>query len=273
MAKQQVTGGVSELDAFLGDIDKKENADSLSDGDASDDVNDEEEGAEGEALGEEEEEDEFGDDEGSEEDANLDPRDAQIKLLTEQNAQLMQMFKEMKKETEPLVEEPEVDPLEGEQFTALAEAMTWDTEEIGKFKSFFKMYAEHINASVLQGVMAKTPELVTTTLTKQQQKDKIATDFYSAYPELSGVRSYVRTVADEVIKEFGADTPLEEVLRKTAKRAYKALGLKKKKAKATGEKGERQRSPAFPQQKGVRKKPVKKPQELTEIDSLLKGII
>lgn len=265
MAKQQDQGVPNELDAMLGDVGQVVEAEEV-------------EGAEGEEEeGEEEEEgdeesDEFDDEEEDEKPGNHDPRDAQIKLLTEQNAQLMSMFKEMKKT--PEVEKPtEVDPLEGEQFTMLAETMNWDADEIGKFKSFFKSYADHINSSVLQGVMAKTPELVTTTLSKQQQRDKIATDFYSAYPELSGVREYVRTVANEVIGELGDEAPLEEVLRKTAKRAYKALGLKKKKVETDGVKGERQRTPAFPQQKGVRKKPAKKAKEVTDIDKLLEGLI
>ena len=245
------------------------------------DVTNEEEGDESEGEGDDEgdenpddDDSDDSDDDGDNDDA-ADSKDTQIRMLTEQNAKLLSMFNELqdqKKQKDDVVSKF-VDPLESEAFTSLAETMNWDSEEIEKFKGFFKSYADYVSTTTAQSVLDKTPDVVSKSMSRQQQRDKIATDFYSNNPELSGVREYVKAVASGVIGEMGEDTPLEKVLAETAKRAYKALGLKRKKTAPGGEKGEKAKTPAFPQQKGVRQKPPKKDKAVSDIDKLLDGVI
>lgn len=114
-------------------------------------------------------------------------------------------------------------------------------EDENSFKKFLGEFAQKITTHTETRLLKKLPGTVSTLTTQQIEARQTVDSFYSEHPQLAEVKPYVAKVVSLVASEH-ADWALPQVLEESAKRAYKALGLKKQ-AKPAGEKSPRK--PAF----------------------------
>ena len=197
-----------------------------------------------------------------------------ITALKKQNEELMGLVRQLSKKDEPEPEpEPEpINPLESESFDALVKSFGWDEDEAGKFKSFFKAYADSVINSSVSKAQEITPSIVNNTMTKQQKLTKAREDFFNEHTALKPIKAYVATIASEVAKE-DKSLGLKEILAEAAKRSYEAMGITP--TQASKDKGNvdasagRGKKPAFPKAAGTRSPAKKKNKLQADIEAML----
>jgi len=164
-------------------------------------------------------------------------------------------------------------PLEGEIFKDLSEAMNWDEDDQKTMKSFFTMFAAYNQANTLSAAEQNIPNIVTSQMTMKQKKAAISKKFYDEHTALGEVKTYVSNVAANVAKEWKADgkaLDLDKILSIAAKRSYKALNIKPNKRKQNnGKKPGSGKKPAFASNKGSRKGQKKESDTETMIGAIM----
>lgn len=228
-----------------------------------------------------EEDDEDGSDDSSDDDSDgasdIEGLSKKLEELEAQNKLLLNLLNKGKDEDsdEPEAEaEAEItNPIESEAFTKLAEAMDWDSDETSMMKDFFSLMMDYNNVTVMKEANKSIPDIVNSTMTQKEKQVAVHKKFYDDNSELSHVKGYVSQVAKDVTKEFKKaqkSFDVQDVLNETAKRAYKALGIKKSgKKKETDEPARGKKRPAFPRKPGVRKAPVKKSSFGKDVEAMI----
>jgi len=232
---------------------------------------DTEDGGEGSEDDEDVDEDEDEDADETEEEEEEEPKVsetaellAQMQLLKQEIAALKKGPAKEEEDTEPYA------PFQSKEFTELTETMAWDEDETKAFQKFFGTMMEKNN----EAMVAKAQDSAVSTVAQRQAamavQQRKAQQFYEDNAELASVKPFVKTIATTVSAELGTED-LDAVLKETAARAYKALGLKKKKGKKPASAKDR---PAFGKRSGARsktagKKGKKKNKLQTEIDEIL----
>lgn len=209
------------------------------------------------------------------EDKKEDPNTKVIEELKAQNAKLLELLnngingKKPDKEIQPEPEETNV--FEDEAFTQLTDVLDLDEGEKKIMIKFFDKFAEQAYNKAFREITKATPGLVRKTISEQTEQENLATNFYNEYPELSDVKGYVAELAKTIAKENpGSDT--NTVLKATAERAYKNLGLKPgMKSNNAGEqnKSAEKKKPAFAKKSGTRKPAPNKSKLDSDIDAML----
>lgn len=194
------------------DIDNSDNDSSdESEGDEEDGEDLEAEDGDSDASAEDDEEKEGDKEEGEEKELT------EVERLKEQNRLLMEQLNGAIKEPEaPASEEKEEeDPLAG-----------IDPEELlddpDKFKSFLSDYAKKVREEAIK----QNEAIVSSQVQQQLAVNKLVSNFYVDNPQLAGVKKYIGMVAKEISSE-NPDKSYEDVLKETAEKAYKNLGIQK----------------------------------------------
>ncbi len=209
-------------------------------------------------------------------DPDSDPDEPEVTELDElklQNQKLMSLLeKTIKKEDEP-EPEPEVELQDEATFKNVVKALDLDDDESKVFGAFVEKLVERTQKSTLEQVIATTPEIVGKVVDNKTRANAAKDNFYKDNPALGEVKTYVAQVARGIAKE-NSSLSIEEVLETTAKRAYKALGIKKVKAEDVDSddkpgNGKKKKKPAFAKTKGSRKQPKTRGKLETEIDDML----
>lgn len=222
---------------------------------------------------EESDEDEGGDEEDEEEseESNTDPNADIIAQLQEQNRQLTEALKNVSEHKDKVEEKPKEPSLfESEGFSALGEALELDKAGATLLQTFLEKYGNHIASKAANDALDRTPELVTTQITKSNQAEEVKKNFYDNHPALESIKPYVAQVANTVAQENGSLT-VAQVLEETAKRAYTNLNIDPKKVNKAQKSGKRK--PAFAKApKSGRKAKPKKTALQTDIDRMMATI-
>lgn len=191
----------------------------------------------------------------------------ELDSLKAQNAQLMQLVQNM----QGLIKQPEaspdptpapIDPFEGETFDQLSSTMGWDSDEQTAMKAFLKLVTKKTHDDAVSASQAQIPDIVNSAMTTQQKQQAVQKSFYSDNPKLAVVKPYVASIAEAVFAEqkaLGQTLDVENILKITADRAYKALNISKDPVapKESAEPGRGKQNPAFATQTGSRKVPNK----------------
>jgi hypothetical protein len=212
-----------------------------------------------------------------------DPKDTQINAQADQIKQLMNMIQESNKPAEP-EPEPEVDIFEDESFSNLAEILDVDDKGKKALQTFFTKFMDHTQKSSLNQMLNQTPDMIGKVMDSKTQIENVKTKFYTENAELAAVKPFVKELANSIAQENPA-LDLAQVLEETSKKAYKVLGLTKKKPEdkkkgkeadpdnpdAGGDK-DKKKKPAFPKGNNVRKPPVKQSKLEGDLDAMLKTL-
>lgn len=212
--------------------------------------------------------------EGDGEDETSDENPTAVSLAAiKQHQEIIADLLKKSKETEPPDEEPsvEVDPFESEEFNSMVEVMNWDEDEAKAAKTFFQKFMDFGNKKAFERFNQETPQMIETTIQRNERIKAARRDFYDANPMLSEVKPFVGQIAQGVAQEMGQNATMEAVLEESAKRAYKALGVDPEKVKelASQQRKKGKTKPAFPVKKGVRKQKTKPPKIQQEIDAVI----
>lgn len=225
----------------------------------------------------EDESSEYDESDDDEEDEKTDEdASSEIALLKKQNEKLLSMIENLqnKEEKENKQEEEEKlsDPFESDLFDNLSEAMGWDSDEQKAMKTFFKEALNFNSSKTIKEATETISDVVNSTMTIKEKQAAVQKAFYSDYPELAEVKPYVSQVASTIAKEAknnGKSLDTETILKETAKRVYKALGIKKGKAKQKDSEPERGKKPAFATPTKGRKKSPKLSQDQQMIQAII----
>jgi hypothetical protein len=212
--------------------------------------------------------------EGDGEDETSDENSTAVSLAAiKQHQEIIADLLKKSKETETPVEEPpvEVDPFESEEFSSMVEVMNWDEDEAKAAKIFFQKFMDFGNKKAFDRFSQETPQMIETTIQRNERIKAVRRDFYDANPMLGEVKPFVGQIAQGVAQEMGESATVEAVLEESARRAYKALGVDPEKVKelATQQRKKGKTKPAFPVKKGVRKQTTKPPKIQQEIDAVI----
>lgn len=167
-----------------------------------------------------------------------------IETLRERNRLLHEQLglaytKQQKTENNEVVEESS-DALKEEnlfgdwQFDKIVENET-------EFKKFLGEFATKVKNATEESVLRKLPGTVAKLTTDQIETRKTVESFYTEHAQLATVKPFVAQVVSTVASEH-ADWDLPAVLKESATRAYKALGLKKQATESVSTGGKK---PAF----------------------------
>lgn len=212
----------------------------------------------------------------------VDPKDAQIAVQANQINQLMSMIKDSNKPPEP-EPEPEVDIFEDESFSNLAEMLDVDDDGKKALQTFFTKLVEHTQKSSVKEMLNATPDMIGKVMDSKTQIENVKTKFYAENVELAALKPFVKELASAIAQE-NPTMDMGQVLEETSKKAYKVLGITKKKPDnddkkgkggddnpdAGGDKGKRK--PAFSNANNVRKPPVKTTKLDGDLDAMLKTL-
>jgi hypothetical protein len=232
--------------------------------DEADEQTDDEDGSDGDDA----------DAEGGDDDETSDEDSTAVSLAAiKQHQEIIADLLKKSKETETPVEEPpvEVDPFESEEFSSMVEVMNWDEDEAAAAKTFFQKFMDFGNKKAFDRFNQETPQMIETTIQRNERIKAARRDFYENNPMLGEVKPFVGQIAQGVAQEMGESATMEAVLEESAKRAYKALGVDPEKVKelATQQRKKGKTKPAFPVKKGVRKQTTKPPKIQQEIDAVI----
>jgi hypothetical protein len=171
-------------------------------------------------------------------------------------------------ETEPEDE----DPFQGENFTAMIDALALDSDGAKTLKTFMQNMLAVDRKQTIKDIMRELPKVTEQTMTAKQRQESLRTAFYESNPQLKPVQGYVSAIAKEVASDPKFNKNVESILAETAKRSYAALGLKKGKAKEPQLPERGKRKPAFPNSNHSRKKTEKPGKLRSEIDAMLEAL-
>lgn len=159
----------------------------------------------------------------------------ELTLLKKQNEMLMAQLNALSTlpEEQPSSVQPKAEPeLPAEN---LFGEWTFDQiiENEDSFKNFLGDFAKKIMHSTEERLLQKLPGTVSKLTAEQIQTRQLVDSFYEEHVELEAVKPFVAKVVSLVASEHG-DWSLTQVLDESAKRAYKALGLKKQAVESAG---------------------------------------
>jgi hypothetical protein len=168
---------------------------------------------------------------------------SELELLKEQNKKLLEQLN--LHISDPVQENSENEDDKADLLNGV------DTEELLEdpeaFKKFLNDYAEQVRSDALK----KSEAAITTQVQAQLNVNRMVESFYQDNPQLAGVKKYVGALAREISSEE-PEAPYEEVLQKTAEKAYKNLGIAKRAINVDSKK------PSFPKAGGKSSRAVKK---------------
>lgn len=223
---------------------------------------------------EDEDENEYDEDD---KDSNEDVEDDSIEALKAQNKQLMGMLQKFitnKDASDKDLNKEEIKALHEEaEYKDVIKLFDFDESESRIFSKFINTVIARTEKATINKVMQTTPEVVANVMDNKTRMETLRNEFYAANPALNEVREYVMTIASSVAKE-NPELDIKKVLTKTAKRAYKALGIKppsknSSSKEASSETGKKKKKPAFAKAGGSRKQPKKKSKFETDIEAML----
>lgn len=189
---------------------------------------------------------------------------AQEKLIDSLMAKVDALTAKLDGDEATSLPEPEIDPFESDEFKGMQDVMNWDADEASAFKTFFGKFMAHNGQKLMNEMLQKVPSTVGPQLAQQQKVQEAKDKFYSDNPELQTVKPYVAELAKTVSAELGEKADMQAVLDEVSKRAYSALGLKKKVGTKPGKK-----KPAFAGTKGARRQKQKVDPKQQEIDAVI----
>ena len=164
----------------------------------------------------------------------------ELTLLKKQNQLLLEQLGAMTPVVEEKKEEEEIPEVDEKSFIG-----DWKFDDIiaseDSFKEFLGTFAKQIVEKTEERLLKKLPGTVTKLTTERLNAQNTVKSFYAEHKQLSAVKPFMAKVVTTVASEH-ADWDLETVLEESAKRAYKALGLKQEIA---GEKKSKEKKPAF----------------------------
>jgi len=204
---------------------------------------------------------------------SVDPNEAIIKQLQDQNDKMMQMMQTLtnnnKQPDQPVEPEKPKDVFDSDVFKTMTEAMNMDDSDAQLFKVFMQKFADQQSEATLSRAMEQTPELVNTTVNKQFQRQTMAQDFYKSHPVLDTVKPYVKQVANAVAAQ-NPGMPLQDVLNQTAKTVYSTLNINPQQVKQQPTAPvETKQKPAFATTQGARRAPARKTNMQIELDAMM----
>lgn len=235
---------------------------------AEDQEEDQEEGVEGDEGGEE-----------TKGDAEAATAPKLSEDLVEQNKQLQAIIKNLTSQQKAAAAEPaeaeaaKVTALkDDETFKAVAEELGLDELGSQKLSLFMETVMDRAEKKAIDQTMQAVPTTINQTIDNRTRLEKIKTKFYDDNPILSSVQPYVSQIANQISQQE-PDLSVEDVLGRTAEKAYQNLGIskdqiKKGKSNAKGEAGKR-RKPAFAKTSGSRKKQAEPSKFEQEIGAML----
>ncbi|MCP3684325.1 MAG: hypothetical protein GY861_16730 [bacterium] len=251
----------SFLDALNGKVVEEEDVEEIEEELEDEELKEENEGDEEEEDAEEDEESGAGDDGDADSDGESGAgQNTELAALQAQVNTLMGIVAQQNAPKEVVKEEVVLDnPLEGEAFDKLAEAMQWDDADKAAQKNFLKLVAEYNKASILKDAVKGVPETVNSMMSAKEKEKAMHDNFYGTYPELEGVKKYVSFISKDVAATMKGEVNQDKILGAIAEKAYNDLGIKKgakKKdaVKEDGNKAEKGKKPAFASANGARKK-------------------
>lgn len=194
------------------------------------------------------------------------------KDLIEQNKQLMAIvknFMEQNTKKAEVVAPVEKDLLEEETFKDLLAELGLDEVGGQKFGAFFKMLQLKTVKDAVDQAMRVTPNLINDTITTKETMQEIKRKFYDEHKILNEFQPLVSQVAKQIAQE-NPSLILDEVLKKTAEKAYKVLSIDPKKINAkTGNETGKRENPGFATTTGSRKAPDKLTLQEQELADML----
>ena len=167
----------------------------------------------------------------------------ELTTLRKQNQALLEQIGKAYAQPAPVVAETPTAEPQGETDDPFG-GLTFDQiiENEDSFKKFLTTFASKITERTEERLLKKLPTTVSKLTTEQIETRQTVNDFYATHKQLATVKPFVAQVVSTVASENAAWT-LEQVLEESAKRAYKALGLKQQ-AVAT-EQNSSNKKPAF----------------------------